>query len=117
MAKKTIGEKMKPRIALLLVSIPFFANAASELSPKQNEVTAYFKSNEEKTVFDAVWTSSSMFKVGRYDNGTSQNGYAQYVCEVLREHGVSAGNSVQVIDIVKLSRDSKWVKLGEAHCK
>lgn len=108
---------MKTIIASLLAAIPLFAFAATELTAKQNEVTAYFKGGEEKSVLDAVWTSSSMFKVGRYDTGSSQNGYAQYVCEVLREYGVSAGNSVQVIDIVKLSRDSKWVKLGEARCR
>lgn len=101
---------------LLAATLPTAAFGA-ELSSKQNEVTAYFKSDEEKSVFDAAWTSARMFKVARYDTGTSQNGFAQYVCEVLKDYGVSAGNSVQVVDIVKLSRDGEWVTLGEAHCR
>lgn len=58
-----------------------------------------------------------MFKVGVLDNGTERDGYADYVCSVLVERGLRGkGISVQVIDIAKLVRTNKWVKLGEAHC-
>jgi len=75
-----------------------------------------FKSKAEPTAKDALWTSETMFKVGVLDNGSDRYLYAQYVCDVLAENGIK-GVSVQIIDIVKLVRTNKWVKLGENHCK
>lgn len=77
-----------------------------------------FQSSEEKTAKDAVWTSKNIFKVGVFDNGSRRDGYASYVCQVLYEHGFKGrGVWVQVIDILKLTQHSKWVKLGEARCQ
>ena len=87
-----------------------------QISETEREAIAtYFKGDEEPTAKDAVWTSSTMFKVGVLDNGSPRDGYAQYVCEVLRERGIR-GVDVQVIDIAKLVRTKKWVKLGQARC-
>lgn len=59
-----------------------------------------------------------MFKVGVIDNGSSRDGYAQYVCEAMGDSGLNGrGISVQVIDIQKLVGTNKWVKLGERRCK
>lgn len=80
-------------------------------------ITEYFISDSEPSVLDAVWTSNTMFKVGRYDDGSSQDGFALYVCETLREYGANQGTSTQVIDILELVNNSKWVTLGEARCR
>lgn len=56
-----------------------------------------------------------MLKVGVINNGTSRDGYAQYICEVVTEAGLK-GVSVQVIDIQKLVKSNKWEKLGESRC-
>lgn len=59
-----------------------------------------------------------MFKVGVIDDGTSRDGYAMYVCEEIREYGIKDKDiRVQIIDIVKLVRQDKWVKIGEARCR
>ena len=81
------------------------------------EVQNLFKGDAEPTAKDALWTAQGIFKVGVIDDGTSRNGYAEYVCSVLYDYGFSGKRVwVQIIDIVQLSNSGKWVKLGEARC-
>lgn len=114
---------MKQKIALSALALALAGPAALQaqgvsLSPAQEAVLRQFKSPAEKTAKDALWTSPSMFKVGVLDNGSSRDGYASYVCEVVAERGLAGrGISVQVIDIQKLVRTNKWVALGEARCR
>jgi len=97
-----------------------FASCASayEPDPVRAEIQAYFKSAAEPTVKDSVWTQRGIFKVGVLDNRTERDGYAAYVCEILRERGLrEPGIRVHVIDIARLVRKNEWKKLGEAACK
>lgn len=90
---------------------------AETYSPQHDAVVKLFQGPSEKTAKDAVWTSRKIFKVGVLDNGTPRDGYASYVCQVLYEHGFKGQQVwVQIIDIAKLTRTNKWVKLGEARC-
>lgn len=90
----------------------------AHLLPSQDAVLRHFKSPAEKKVKDALWTSQSMFKVGVIDDGTRRDGYAEYVCQVIADYGLSGrGISVKVVDIQKLVRMNKWVDLGEARCR
>jgi hypothetical protein len=57
-----------------------------------------------------------MLKLGMFNNGSSRDGYAQYMCEELTSRGIRQV-SVQVIDIALLVRQDKWVKLGESRCR
>lgn len=103
-------------IATLLASTAIPQQAAAQATPtQQRAVLDYLKSGEEPTVKDAVFTSNRMLKVGVLDNNTPRDGYASYMCQVLAEKGVR-GVRVQVVDIAKLVRTDKWVKLGEAGC-
>ena len=92
--------------------------APSDLEKARKSVEARFKgSADEPTSKDAVWTADDIFKVGVINDGTDRSGYAEYVCNVLYDYGFKGKKVwVQVIDIVKLTRSSKWEKLGEAHC-
>lgn len=91
--------------------------AAESFGPQHDKVQKYFQSGAEKTTKDAIWTAKNIFKVGVLDDNSNRDGYAQYVCEVLNDHGFKGKKvSVQVIDIVKLSKNGAWVKLGEAQC-
>ena len=90
---------------------------AETYSTQHDEVMKLFQSSEEPTAKDALWTAADIFKVGVIDDGSRRDGYAQYVCEVLYDYGFRGSKVwVQVIDIVKLTRNGKWEKLGEAHC-
>jgi hypothetical protein len=109
---------IKVTVAILLALLFYSAFSVSETySSKHEEVKKFFRSNEEKTAKDASWTAQDIFKVGVINDGTSRNGYAQYVCSVLNDYGFKGKKVwVQIIDIVKLTSDGKWVNLGEAHC-
>lgn len=91
---------------------------ASKLDMQREKVQKLFQGNDEPRAKDALWTSHDVFKVGVIDDGTSRDGYASYVCQVLYEHGFKGQKVwVQIIDIVKLTRNNDWVKLGESHCE
>lgn len=107
-----------PQIAALLLTSIMATAAAAGYSPQHDAAQKRFQGNEEPTAKDATWTSPSIFKVGLYDDGSSRDGYAQYVCMTLNDYGFKEKKVwVQIIDIVKLVRDDKWVKIGEAHCQ
>ena len=102
-------------VLLFCISLP---SIAETYSAAHEEVKNLFQSNEEKTAKDATWTAKDILKIGVINNGTNRNGYAQYVCSTLDDYGFKGkGVWVQIIDIVKLTRNSKWVKLGEARCR
>lgn len=85
----------------------------------REQVKQHFLSDKEPTVKDATWTAPYMFKVGVVDDGSSRDGFAQYVCEVLRGDFKIADKQlmVEVIDIEKLVATNKWVELGKATCQ
>ena len=94
------------------------AAAGPSLSAQHQAALRQFTSGTEPLVKDAIWTADRMFKVGVLDNGTPRDGYAQYVCESLYDHGFKGRQvSVHVVDIALLKRTGKWVRLGEARCK
>ena len=96
-------------------SAPTFAQT---YSVNHEKVQKLFQSSEEKTAKDAIWTAKDIFKVGVINDGTNRNGYAQYVCSVLDDYGFEGtGIWVQIIDIVELTSNGKWVNRGEARCK
>ena len=100
-------------------SQPVATNPSGEaLSPKHKEVENRFKSDEEPTSKEGKWTSNSIFKVTVINDGSSRDGYAQYVCSVLYDYGFKGKNvQVQVIDVLELSTTGKWKKLGVAFCE
>lgn len=101
----------------VLVSMLAACSPEEQMTPAHDEVKKLFNSEAEPTSKDATWTTPKIFKVGVLDDGSSRNGYASYVCEVMYEHGFKGkGIWVQVIDIALLVRTGKWQKLGEAKC-
>lgn len=84
----------------------------------REEMKKLFQGGIEPTAKDAMWTADDILKIGVIDNGSPRDGYAIYVCEVLNEHGFKGHKVwVQIVDIVKIKRKNKWIKLGEAHCE
>lgn len=108
----------KAAICVFLATASLTVKAETSFSPAHDAVLKQFKNPKiEKTAKDAIWTKRDIFKVGVIPNGGSRDGYANYVCEVLYEHGFKGDKVwVQIIDIVKLTRTGKWEKLGEAKC-
>lgn len=75
-----------------------------------------FQGPEEPWAKDVAWTAEDIFKVAMFDDGKPQNGYAEYVCEILRGNNFKGRIWVQIIDVVKLNLDGKWVRLGDHRC-
>lgn len=87
------------------------------LKAAREQIKDRYLSDEEPTAKDAVWTMHDIFKVAVINNGSSMNGYAEYVCLTLYDYGFK-GQAVwvQIVDIGKVVNDKKFVKIGEAHC-
>lgn len=105
-------------ISILLFSTTSYKVNAEEYSENHQKVKKLFQSDKEAKTKDAIWTTETIFKVGVIDDGSKRNGYASYVCHVLYDYGFKGKKVyVQVIDIVKLSRDGEWIKLGQSFCE
>jgi len=82
---------------------------------KRLELIQIFESDEEPTL-QADWISESIFVVGVNNDNTKRNGYAQYVCTVLNEHGFNNIN-VQVVDATKMIDENELAIIGYARCE
>lgn len=71
---------------------------------------------KEKKVKDATWNSRGFpsLIVGVWDDKTRRDGYAQYLCGVLKDHGVKGGK-VRILDQAAALKD-EWTELGTADC-
>lgn len=104
-------------VGTALSTLALQANAET-YSVQHEKVKKLFQSNEEKAAKDAIWTSIDIFKIGVINDGRRRDGYADYVCQVLYDYGFQGKKVwVQIIDIVKLTRNGDWIKLGESHCQ
>ncbi|MCK5541678.1 MAG: hypothetical protein KAI40_03225 [Desulfobacterales bacterium] len=101
----------------IIIMSSIHANAGS-YSVQHDKITKLFQGNEEPTAVDAIWTADNIFKVGVFNDGSNRDGYAEYVCMVLKDYGFKGKNIyIQIIDIRKLNLNKKWVKLGETWCQ
>lgn len=102
-------------------SVEAKAEAADEnklTDAKKAEIVAYFKSDEEPSVEDALFPSSTL-SLGMHNDGSSRDGFAEYACQILQsEFDVDVNELVivNIIDIDKLVRTDKWVDIGKANC-
>lgn len=102
-------------------SVEAKAEAADEnklTDAKKAEIVAYFKSDEEPSVEDALFPSSTL-SLGMHNDGSSRDGFAEYACQILQsEFDVNVNELVivNIIDIDKLVRTDKWVDIGKANC-
>lgn len=104
--------------ALFLSSLYSFSAAADALDANREAAKKHFIGSSEPSVKDAIWTRPDIFKVGMINDGTSRNGFAEYTCYTLHDFGFKGQKVwVQVIDIIELTRNGKWIKLGEKHCE
>jgi len=106
------------RLKNVLLAAVFFTPALALAEPSQAQkdfVTYLVKSGKEPKVKDATWLTDSSLYVGVFDDGSRQDGFADYICSVAGDHGVSP-ELVKVIDIVKLVRTGKFVGIGKSTC-
>lgn len=102
-------------VLITSLSIPFTASAAP--NPAQKAFVTYLvKSGSEPKVKDATWATDRNLYVGVIDDKTRRDGFAEYICSVAGDHGVTP-ELVKVIDIMKLVKTGKFVELGKTYCQ
>lgn len=100
-------------IISLVLSVSVFAG-----NKQMEAAKTYFKGDQEKTTRDAIWGSGTDFRVGVINDGSNRDGYARYVCSVLKDDfGFNDKRlHVGVYDIAKLTYKKKWVRIGRHYC-
>ena len=99
-----------------LLSLPVSANDASAEAAIRNEPKV-------KDILHQL-NAAVKWQVGVLDDGSKRWGYAFYLCDVLREHGVVTKKTkpseqiVRIVDIVKVSRGVGFrdASLGAVDC-
>jgi hypothetical protein len=107
--------KYLPIIIILAASL-FFNDFSYAEEDKFDKAIKAVKA--EPKVKSAEWNNKSeslpSLLVGVIDDGTNRNGYAEYICLVLSEHGIKGG-VVRIMDEASGQR-GQWKELGKASC-
>lgn len=70
---------------------------------------------KEPQIKDLYWSEDTRtLRVSVMDDGSSQDGYAQYVCLVLVNHGASRGMNVRIVEGEAMAGGGRT--LGSARC-
>lgn len=91
------------------------ANNPKVTEQQRQELVDYLKSDNEPTIKDAMFDSDKQLKISVIDDGTSRDGLATYVCEVINERFDSDGYMVTVYDAEKIMQN-EWKRLGQVKC-
>lgn len=86
-------------------------------SDDNSELLRVIKS--EPKIYNAVITKEHALYVSVLDDGTSRNGYAQYICEVVRDFNTDI-STIKVVkhNSIKSSEDIVYEPmLGQSQCK
>ncbi len=92
------------------------SGGSGEPTPKQLQAALNEVLSESKVV-DAAWgegAPGAVLYAGLKDDGTRRDGYAEYLCLVLADHGLRGG-MVYVVDYRNFSRGARQ-RLGHAQC-
>jgi hypothetical protein len=111
-------------ITLLLLSPLALISCSSDMdldypvNEQQVIVENYFIGSDEPKVLDALWSDDHIFKVVVAVDGSNQNDYAQYTCQVLHKNGFKdEALRVDVVNIEKPFSSGSWASIGTAKCK
>ena len=91
-----------------------------ETKSDQGNTNALNEIRKEAKIKEAFISEAGVLYVSVVDDGTNRDGYASYLCEILREKNAEA-NRVKIIK-VNSTRDPKrdnayGILLGESRCK
>ena len=85
-----------------------------------NDKTAIEEIRKEPKVIEALLTDANVLYVSVMDDGTRRDGFAVYLCQIIKEHN-STINCVKVVKVNSTkdpNRDNAYgVLLGESYCK
>ena len=92
----------------------------SETKSDQGNANALKEIKKEAIIKEAIITEAGVLYASVVDDGTNRNGYASYLCEILREKNALA-TRVKIIKVNSTrdpNRDNAYgILLGESWCK
>jgi hypothetical protein len=111
----------------LLAVVSQLGDTSPDKSPESIQTTENASSDQalteirkEPKVKEAIITDANVLYVSVEDDGTKRDGYAEYLCQILKEHK----SNINWVKITKVgstkdpNRDNAYgVLLGEAHCQ
>jgi hypothetical protein len=107
-------------IASILTLI--ITNCGKTTNPKENpnNKRALEEIKKEPKIKHAIITDANILYVSVEDDGTIRNGYAEYLCEILREYKATT-KLIKVVKVNSLknpnSENGHGILLGEASCE
>jgi hypothetical protein len=112
---------------IVLFGLVYFMNSNSKndnnvntSNTNSNNEKALIEIRKEKKVKEAIVTEANVLYVSVVDDGTRRDGYAEYLCQILKENGSNI-NWVKVTKVNSTNdpnRDNAYgVLLGESHCQ
>ena len=99
-----------------------FTSCDESIKPQDepNNKLALEEIRKEPKVKEAIITDANVLYMTVEDDGTNRDGYASYICEVLREKKATT-NWVKVVKVNSTndpnSDNAYGVLLGESHCE
>ncbi|MEW6519241.1 MAG: hypothetical protein AB1461_07490 [Thermodesulfobacteriota bacterium] len=108
---------LAPTLIALLIGISIFSSIAVAASPTPKQLEdALTEVKSEPKAISVAWNDTSIpsLLVGVADDKTQRDGYAQYICLVLAEHGIRGG-VVRIMDEYA-ARKNEWKELGKSWC-
>ena len=106
--------------SLIITSI-VFVSCGDSVKPQDepNNKLALEEIRKEPKVKEAIITDANVLYISVEDDGTKRDGYASYICEVLREKQATT-NWVKVVKVNSIndpnSDNAYGVLLGESNC-
>jgi hypothetical protein len=114
--------KIQSKIYALVITAILFTNCGESVKPqdKPNNKSALEEIRKEPKVKEAIITDANVLYISVEDDGTNRNGYASYICEILREKQATT-NWVKIVKVNSTndpnSDNAYGVLLGESHCE
>ncbi|MFH1806826.1 MAG: hypothetical protein ABID63_18250 [Pseudomonadota bacterium] len=106
-------------LLVFVLLLSFAVTSKADTISKENQSVLLSDLLSEKAILDAAFSDNgkSLF-VGVRDNGTSRDGFAMYVCEVLRGRVGGSGEAVyvKILDIVAAAMRDEHRELGKYRC-
>lgn len=85
--------------------------------PARLQIKEYLLSDKEPSVKDVMWFTPYTLSVAKFTNGGSEDGFADYICTVLQQHGWDDHKiTVNVIDMRKVLKEKTFDIVGSANC-
>jgi hypothetical protein len=117
-----INMKINSKLYAFTIATLVFISCGESIKPQDepNNKLALEEIRKEPKVKEAIITDANVLYITVDDDGTNRDGYASYICEVLREKKAKT-NWVKVVKVNSIndpSSDNAYgVLLGESNCE